>query len=283
MSVEAILFRHRHWSWTAGAFIAIVAVGIVDYATGPEITFSVFYLVPVALAAWLSGTTVAVAASILAAAGWLSAELASSRLDTNVFVYAWNFGARLLFLMLVALLLARLRHMFDRERTLSRTDALTGLPNARALREVADGEIARAQRYVQPLSLAFIDIDDFKHVNDERGHSTGDQLLQRIAELIRANLRGSDFVARYGGDEFVVLLPIADENAARTVMDKLREKVGEAMVGENWPVTLSIGVVTRLPGGSAVTVDAMLENADRLMYDVKSGGKKGARFATCGG
>lgn len=278
-TVEDIVFRPRSRGWTLAAFLAIVAVGVVDYQTSAEITFSVFYLVPVAIAAWLSGTAVAIAASTLAAIVWFSAEAASSRVNADIFVYVWNFCARLLFLLLVALLLARLRLMLGRERELSRTDALTNLPNARAFREIAQGEIARSQRYGQPLSLAFIDVDDFKHVNDSRGHGAGDDLLKRVGATIRENLRSSDFVARYGGDEFVILLPNANFGAARTAVEKLHRMVNVSTPADSVPVTLSIGVVTWRPGGPVTTVDALLENADRLMYEVKSGGKGAARFA----
>jgi len=278
--IESELFRPRHWSWTAGAFVVIVIVGFGDYITGPEITFSVFYLVPVSVAAWLAGGAGALAGSVLAAVVWLGAELASSHFGSNAFVYAWNFCAQLLFLLLVALLLARLRRMLDRERELSRTDSLTRLPNARAFREVAGAEIARAERYRQPLSLAFIDVDDFKCINDTRGHGAGDRLLSLMGQAIRGSLRSSDHVARYAGDEFVVLLPVADQDAARAAVDKLRTLVCQAMIRENWPVTLSIGVVTCEPGGADITLDGMLEIADRLMYEVKSGGKNGALLAT---
>jgi diguanylate cyclase (GGDEF)-like protein len=279
---ESALFHPRHWGWTVTAFVAIVIVGVGDYITGPQITFSVFYLVPVSVAAWLAGTAGAFAASLLAAVVWFSAELAASPPGSNTFVYAWNFCAQLLFLLLVALLLAQLRRMLDRERELSRTDSLTGLPNIRAFREIAGAEIARAERYRQPLSLAFIDVDDFKRVNDSRGHDAGDRLLRLMAEVIRGSLRSSDHVARYGGDEFVVLLPVADQDAARAAVDKLHTVVNQAMIRENWPVTLSIGVVTREPGGASVTVEGMLDRADRLMYKVKSGGKNGAHLATYG-
>lgn len=277
---EGVLFRPRHWGWTATAFVTIVIVGVGDYVTGPKFTFSVFYLVPVSVAAWLSGTAGALAGSVLAAVVWLGAELASSPLGSDAFVYVWNFCAQLLFLLLVALLLAQLRRMLDRERGLSRTDSLTGLPNARAFREIARAEIARAERYRQPLSLAFIDVDDFKCINDSRGHGAGDRLLSLVAQVIRGSLRSSDHVARYAGDEFVVLLPVVDQDAARATVDKLRSIVNQAMIMEDWPVTVSIGVVTCEPGGAGVTVDGMLERADRLMYEVKSSGKNGARLAT---
>jgi len=103
-----------------------------------------------------------------------------------------------------------------------------------------------------------------------------------MAQVIRGSLRSSDHVARCGGDEFVVLLPVADQDAARAAVDKLRTIVNQAMIRENWPVTLSIGVVTCEPGSAGVTVDGMLDRADRLMYEVKSSGKNGARLATYG-
>jgi len=282
ISDESALFRPRHWGWLVAAFVTIVIVGIGDYLTPRQISFSVFYLVPVAVVAWLAGFAGAIAASAFAAVVWLGSELASSGSGPNTFVYIWNFCAQLLFLLAVALLLAKMRRMLDRERGLSRTDSLTGLPNLRAFREIAGAEIARAKRYRQPLSLAFIDIDDFKFINDDRGHSAGDRLLRLIAEVIRGSLRSSDHVARYGGDEFVVLLPVADEGAARAAVDKLCTILSQAMIRENWPTTVSIGVVTSEPGGASVTVDSLLESADRLMYEVKSGGKRGARFATYG-
>ncbi len=276
--VESALLVPGGGKWAAGALVLIVLVGVVDYLTGPEITFSVFYLVPVAVAAWCAGSAMAITASMLAAISWLVAEILSSRVPSATLVYAWNFSARLLFLLLVAVLLARLREMLVRERALGRTDVLTGLFNARAFREIAEAEVARASRYRYPLSLAFIDLDDFKTVNDARGHAAGDLLLREMGSVIRVNLRGSDVVARYGGDEFVILLPMTDEAAARTVLGKLHERLGDAMARQGWPVTVSVGVFTA--HGGEPTVDFMLENADRLMYTVKSAHKDGIRFAT---
>lgn len=281
MPIEALLFRRDGGVWTVAALATIAAVGVVDYLTGPEISFSLFYLVPVAVCAWVSGTSGAVAASSLAALAWLSAEVASSRIATNLFVYTWNFAVRLLFLLLVALLLARLRDILVRERELSRTDALTGLLNARAFRELVEREIARAARYGHPLTLAFIDVDDFKRVNDSGGHAAGDRLLRHIAKAISANLRGSDAVARYGGDEFVVLLPVADEAAARATVAKLAERIRAGTAELPYAVTVSIGAVSWR--GDGASVDLLLEKADRLMYEVKTASKDGARFATLAG
>ena len=272
------LFRPRHGAWTVAAFAAIVVVGVVDYLTGPEITFSPFYLVPVAIAAWLRGTSVAALASAFAAIAWLMAEYASSRVDSDTLVYAWNFFARLLFLLLVALLLARLHTMLRRERILSRTDSLTGLLNARSFREAATVEVERARRYAQPISVAFVDIDNFKTVNDRRGHAAGDALLRFTANVLRTNLRSSDIVARYGGDEFVLLLLHTDEGTARRIIDKLYARVAATRRAGDEPVTLSIGVASfsrDLPD-----IDQMLEYADRLMYEVKGNAKASTRYQT---
>jgi diguanylate cyclase (GGDEF)-like protein len=282
-TVERSLFPSPRWTWTAGALGVILAVGLVDYATGSELTFAIFYLVPVAALAWAFGrNAVAICASALAAIVWFIAEFASRRVQADLFVYVWNFSVRLLFLMLVAVLLAQLRRMLERERALSRTDSLTGLPNSRAFREFADVELARARRYKHPLSLAFIDIDDFKRVNDRSGHRAGDRLLRAMADALRGSLRGSDYVARYGGDEFVVLLPVADRDTARATVEKLRERVTQSMAREGWPITLSIGVIVCEPGAADLFVDGLLESADRLMYEAKSLGKSGIRLATFG-
>ncbi|MEO8347069.1 MAG: GGDEF domain-containing protein [Betaproteobacteria bacterium] len=276
--IEPTLHRWVHWGWTFLALGIIPVVGIIDYVTAPEITFSLFYLVPVAAAAWLSGQGTAIFASTAASIIWLCAEIGSSRLPANNWVYAWNFGVRLGFLMLVAVLLARLRETLVRERVLSRTDPLTGLLNARSFREIAGAEIARACRYGQPLSLAFVDVDDFKRVNDTRGHATGDRVLVRIGELMRAHLRSTDTAARYGGDEFAIILPVADELAARAAIAKLIDKLGAAAPASSGPLTFSVGVVTY--PDAPPPLDLMLERADRLMYEVKSTTKNGARFAT---
>lgn len=282
MRMEADLFRQGRRIWIISALAAIAVVGLVDFLTGPKITLSLFYLVPVAVASWFGGATIAALTSSFAAFVWLFAELASSRLDSDVFVYAWNCATRLLLLLMVALLLARLRVMLERERDMSRTDPLTGLLNLRAFREALVVELLRLQRYGQPFSLAFIDVDDFKQVNDSRGHGEGDELLKALAGVLRDSSRGTDVVARHGGDEFVVLYPVVDQAAARAVIDGLSSRAKAAMEQGNWPVSLSIGVVTCERGDDVPAVDALLAYADRLMYGAKACGKGSARFATWG-
>jgi diguanylate cyclase (GGDEF)-like protein/PAS domain S-box-containing protein len=157
------------------------------------------------------------------------------------------------------------------EKRLSRNDPLTSLANRRSFYEIAEKERKRAARYERPLSVAYIDLDNFKQVNDTSGHQVGDQVLVRVAEILSKNIRAECLPARLGGDEFALLLPEADYSAANILMRKVHRLLTEAMEAENWPVTFSIGLATYnlVPDST----DHMLQAADKLMYKVKNEGK----------
>ncbi|MGH3469845.1 MAG: diguanylate cyclase, partial [Thermocrispum sp.] len=146
-------------------------------------------------------------------------------------------------------------------------DPLTGLPNRRALderlRELSTDAAA------QPLAVALVDLDGFKGVNDRQSHAEGDDVLRVIASTLRDALRGDDFVARYGGDEFVVLLPGAPASAAANAMNRCRSAVADLPGHLSHGVTLSVGLVSMAP---AEHPDAVLARADAAMYDAKRGG-----------
>ncbi len=138
----------------------------------------------------------------------------------------------------------------------------------------------RAARYQHPFTLAYIDLDNFKLVNDRFGHATGDRALSTVAGFIREHSRRTDALARLGGDEFALLLPETDEDVARAAIAKLRKGLTQEMQRHGWPVTFSIGVVTcRACPGSA---DELIAAADRLMYSVKNGGKDDDRYSVYG-
>ena len=161
---------------------------------------------------------------------------------------------------------------YDDVRTAASTDALTGLLNHGAMQVRVREEIARAHRDGQPLCCVLIDLDDFKRVNDELGHPAGDALLRRVADALRAEVRPYDQVARYGGDEFVLVLPGTEEQAARAVADRVRVRVQAGLPRDgNGPVgDCSIGVALWEP---TMAADELLDAADRALLLAKRTGK----------
>lgn len=157
---------------------------------------------------------------------------------------------------------------------MSLTDQLSGLPNRRHFFELVAGEIRRNHRYDTPFTVAYLDIDNFKTVNDTLGHAKGDKLLRQVGTIIAAAVRETDTAARLGGDEFALLLPETAGESALTVAVKVRQQLKEG-VERRWPVSFSMGMVTCLK--SPASIDEVVGRADRLMYKVKKEGKDALR------
>lgn len=258
--------------------VMVAGLGWVDFVTGPELTPLVFYLAPVVLVAWYAGRW---PGAIIACAGglaWMLADALTLRDYSHWSIPYWNAVLRLAALVLVSEAVARLRLAHARERELARSDALTGGPNARAFYEVAAAEITRARRYTHPFSVAYLDLDDFKLVNDRLGHLAGDAVLRSVARALSGVLRASDVVARLGGDEFVVLLPEAGAAPARLATEKLRGVLADVVPAHGWRMTASIGVATFLVPPESV--DELLAAVDGLLYRAKQGGKNGVAHET---
>ncbi len=183
---------------------------------------------------------------------------------------------RLSTFVVVTYALAQLRKVLEDEKSSARRDFLTGADNSRNFMETAQAELEMARAGNYAIALAYIDLDNFKAINDTFGHSTGDQLLQLVAQIIKNNLREGDMVARLGGDEFGVLLPMATEDSALAAMKRMREYFLEEVKKRKWPVSFSMGLVLfkKLPD----SVDEMIARADNLMYTVKNSGKNDIKF-----
>ena len=265
---------------TTLALLVCVVVGMVDGMSGPNYSLVPFYLVPVALSAWFVGRRTGYLLACLSALIWLFAEVAGrdySRLDFAVY---WNDFMELLLFLLTALVVSALKGAFDREKAIAHTDHLTGLPNRRHYYEIVTAEMRRNHRYDEPFTVAYLDIDHFKNVNDTMGHAQGDQLLRQVATVIAAAIRETDTVARLGGDEFALLFPETAGDSALSVAAKVRQRL-RADVESRWPVSFSMGLVTYLK--SPATIDEVIGRADRLMYQVKDGSKDGLRREVVGG
>lgn len=246
-------------------------IGIADYFSGPEISTALFYLLPVAIAAWFGGVKLGFFYSLLAAAVWLLTDMLPDRFYSHPVIPYWNALTRLGIFLIISKILTAFHQKLKEEEKAAETDGLTGILNSRAFHEQLEAETIRSKRFHHPLSLAFIDLDNFKIVNDTYGHAIGDRLLQTIASTIKANTRKFDAVARLGGDEFTVLLVETDKSSAAKAIRNLQASLLLAMNVENNPVTFSIGLVTfeEIPDNTA----QMVKMADDLMYEVKRTGK----------
>lgn len=153
---------------------------------------------------------------------------------------------------------------------LATTDGLTGLANLRFLRETLAREIERVQRYGEPLTLIMIDMDGLKEINDRLGHEAGNEALRALATKIRTSLRSADFAARFGGDEFAILLPHSDAAEGERLAERLRLALGGERQGP-LPLRASFGVAS--VDGTIADADALFEAADRALYEAKRTGK----------
>ncbi len=176
-----------------------------------------------------------------------------------------------------------LENTLNRERLIlsGLTDALTGLHNRRYLERRLNQEIARSARYLQPLSCLFLDADHFKLINDTHGHAAGDQVLREVARRVVAQLRSSDIATRYGGEEFVVLLPQTGMEEARVLAERIRDAVSSAPIALDdkhyIQITVSIGVSeTSPPTHTQNTLpigEQLLIHADNALYRAKAAGR----------
>ena len=277
MTLNAFLERRSRPFIFVSGLLLVFLLGVADYLNGPDVSFLIFYAVPVFVAAWYAGRRAGLWMCAASGLAWLVGAYATTGHFSSPVIAYWNAAVRLGFIVILAHLVASFKISLEHERELARTDYLTGALNGRSFRELAGAEIIRARRHSHPFTVAFMDVDDFKLVNDRHGHSAGDRLLKAVADSVRQTVRAVDSVARLGGDEFAVLMPETGEAAAQVVVRRVRRELREAARKEGWPVTFSAGVITWVepPAG----VDEMLRAADELMYAAKRLGKGIIRHA----
>ncbi len=246
----------------------VVLIGVADIMTGSQYFLTAPYIVPISIAAWRTGWKRAVFVALIAISALLLADISDPLSDVSIVALLWNQVARFMVFTFIIVLISSLRDARHHAEVMARTDVLTGIANLFAFREASDRELDRARREGQPLTLLFLDIDDFKIVNDFHGHSSGDEVLRRIARALCYAVRRDDFVARVGGDEFVVLLPRTDANGAAHVIDRVTNRLAAISRPDGTPLTCTIGSATHNP--APTTIDEMLQEADQAMYQVKA-------------
>ncbi len=247
--------------------VTLAVLALLDIVTG-EVSTSIFYLIPISFTTWRLGKTAGIVTSFASALLWGWVEIEYGFVYSHPAIPVWNAIVRLGFFLIVTQALSALAVM----QHWIRTDYLTGLANKRGFYEFADSEIYRSLRSGASFTLAYVDIDDFKSVNDRLGHGAGDKLLQLMGTTLQTSTRRNDVVARLGGDEFAVLLTDTNFESSEGAIRKLRDALNKALSAHDASVTYSVGAATFQ--GWSHSVDAALDEADRLMYEVKRAGKK---------
>jgi diguanylate cyclase (GGDEF)-like protein len=258
----------------------IAIVGVVDYYSGVELRVFPLYYLPISFAAWHLGRSWALAAATLSAASWLGSNYLAGLGFSGLGIWLFNLLMQGTSFATVGVLIAMLKRSAAHEQELSRKDPLTSLLNSRAFEEEAERVRALSRRGRHPVTIAYIDLDGFKGVNDTLGHQGGDRVLRSVATIVLKCTRSSDLTARLGGDEFAVLLPETGPIGAREMLERLRVHLAETLSQTECPVTASIGGVAFLTVPD--TVDAMVREADGRMYAAKAAGKNRVQLDVVG-
>ena len=273
-------FYKRETRWK----IAIEAFGMITFVTwvlwyterlaGPLVNL---YLLPIITSALTLGKLATLANVGLVAACYIL--LGSATFDEFLTLrFLAGFAAQLAPVLLVAYITtmfsADIRYGLQHAKLLAETDDLTGLFNTRGFAIAANRLFGQATRYGRPASVLMVDSDNLKHINDTHGHDAGSRLLRQIANAVQSELRASDVPARYGGDEFIVLLPETPPKGAGDVAERIRAAIASrplAINGQNVAATVSIGIACYPEDGR--TLDALAARADRALYQAKQEGR----------
>ncbi len=245
-------------------------VYVLNLRTPAELRVGILYLIPVLLAAWHDGMWWGVAFALATSLLRLLIGIDQMPAGTELQLRLANEAAYLTVVGVAIAGLSQLRRTQAQLELLATRDPLTNVLNARAFSDELAQELGRNRRYGRPLALIYLDLDDFKRVNDAHGHATGDAVLRLVADAMRGALRGADIVGRLGGDEFAVLMPETDGAVAQAAATRLATGIRTVFRGTP-SVTASIGVVSC--SGTEAGTDELLRRADQAMYEAKRAGK----------
>ena len=262
--------QHLRPLFFASCLAFTAAVILIDLVSGNEITLTAFYLLPVIVSTSVFGLRIGLLFALLCAASANATRLLNGQQYDGTFVPMWNMLMRFANYAVTVTLLSVLQRGLEQEMARARRDPLTGIANRRGFYEYGADEILRAKKLGHPLTIAYIDVDAFKAVNDHYGHEMGDRVLRVTASTIHDHARAGDIAARLGGDEFAMILPALSRDEAVATVERIHSQLEVSCRQFNIPLTFSIGVVTfnQLPA----TIDDALARVDEVMYSIKKDG-----------
>ena len=272
--------RLVHWSqslrgWQVAALLVVYLplVCWLDRLAGDELILILLYLPAVAFVAVRLSLGFSVGMSLMCCFAWLFDDIWQYEISPPGLSRLVSGVLHFLCFSFIATIISRLNVALLREYRAARTDGLTGLRNMQAFDSEGSACMRQFQNSKQPFLTVFLDCDNFKSVNDILGHATGDELLQVVASQLRENLRETDICARYGGDEFVAMLPNTTLTDGQDLIERLQTQLNRAMQQRNWPVTFSIGIAYFPKPVDDFEMSIRL--ADQLMYECKNVSKNG--------
>lgn len=247
-----------------------------DYVTGPLAPFTHFYLVPIIAAGLFLDKRLAYIVTILATALGIPVFQQAVVDYTPLLLWFNLFSDGSIFFTVLALTI-HLKKLLNKLEAQANNDFLTNASSRRFFTEACNIELARSFRDKNPTSLVFIDLDNFKQLNDSLGHHKGDDLLIEVASSIKASLREGDLFGRMGGDEFAILLHHTDEAQAKVMITRMKDNLNSSIAHLKTKVTFSIGVVS-YKADKQTSVDNLLALADSAMYSIKHSTKNAIKF-----
>lgn len=274
--IHALLIHNPRWSTGIIGVILLFLITWIDSVTGQSYDLSIFYFFPLFAITWFWSVRWGMIMLVFCIGAWFFADYPEAYRHLDRSTILWNAGIKTGFFLLFLVLLNLVKQQQIKLQRLAGQDALTSLANRRTFYEAANMEIHKSRRFGSMFTIVYIDVDDFKTINDTYGHNVGDAVLRIIANVMRQNTRIVDLVARMGGDEFVILLPETDADDAKLAVRKIQKVLDQSMKNHQWPVTFSIGVVTF--NQPPISLDVMLEMVDHAMYTVKKAAKNNILF-----
>ena len=213
-----MIAEQPEWALWLECLALVALVAVLDHVTGADLAFSIFYMGPIVLAAWFISRRAGILFAVSSAIIWGYLDYVDTTHQIAPWIIVWNATMRLGFFWIALELVARTKGASERERGLARTDPLTGVANGRSFADRAHLALSYLRRTGRPVTVAYVDLDHFKEINDALGHAEGDRLLHAVAQAVAGRLRSTDLVARLGGDEFGVLLDDTDAIMAPKVL-----------------------------------------------------------------